>query len=211
VPLSDLAIASLGHLGQIAEASLSGVDRPRMGNDLFGAFGRDFVTADGTRLMVVAITPRQWSGLLEVLGLTTEVEALEAKLGVAFGRDEAARFLHRDRLAPLVATAMAARPANELTAAFEARGVTWGPYQPLSVAVARDPYFNAANPVLTEIANPGGRSYLAPGAAATLPQDQRRPASPAPALGRDTEEVLSDVLGLAPAEIRRLRDEGLAA
>ena len=39
---------------------------------------------------------------------------------------------------------MAARPAAALTAAFEARGVTWGPYQSLSQAVAGDPYFNAA-------------------------------------------------------------------
>src|SRR5580658_4940729 len=40
VPLSDLAIASLGHLGQIAEVVTAGRDRPRMGNDLYGAFGR---------------------------------------------------------------------------------------------------------------------------------------------------------------------------
>jgi 2-methylfumaryl-CoA isomerase len=39
VPLSDVAIASLGHTGQIAEV-LTGGDRPRFGNDLFGAFGR---------------------------------------------------------------------------------------------------------------------------------------------------------------------------
>src|SRR5690606_33797120 len=41
VPLSDVAISTLGNLGQIAEVTLSGQDRPRVGNDLFGAFGRD--------------------------------------------------------------------------------------------------------------------------------------------------------------------------
>ena len=50
IPLSDLAIASLGHLGQIAETTLGDGDRPRMGNDLYGAFGRDFITADGRGL-----------------------------------------------------------------------------------------------------------------------------------------------------------------
>jgi hypothetical protein len=64
VPLSDLAASALSHLGQVAEV-LTGGDRPRMGNDLFGAFGRDFLTMDGARLIVVAITPRQWSGLVK--------------------------------------------------------------------------------------------------------------------------------------------------
>ncbi len=77
LPLSDVALASLGHLGQIGEVQLHGQDRPRLGNKLFGAFGLDFLTRDGKRVMVVAITPRQWSGLLQVLRLEAEVAALE--------------------------------------------------------------------------------------------------------------------------------------
>src|SRR5207249_1837800 len=38
LPLGDLAAATLGDLGQLAEVLLSGADRPRIGNDLFGAF-----------------------------------------------------------------------------------------------------------------------------------------------------------------------------
>lgn len=97
LPLSDVAIASLGHLGQIGEVQLSGQDRPRMGNELFGAFGRDFVTRDGQRLMVLAITPRQWTGLVAVLNLDETVVALEAELGVTFARDEGMRFQYRSR------------------------------------------------------------------------------------------------------------------
>ena len=47
VPLGDVAMATLGNLGQIAEVATSGADRPRFGNTLYGSFGRDFVTADG--------------------------------------------------------------------------------------------------------------------------------------------------------------------
>src|SRR5262249_1042026 len=54
IALSDVAVATLGHLGQVAEVVTRGVDRPKMGNVLYGAFGRDFQTADGHRLMVVA-------------------------------------------------------------------------------------------------------------------------------------------------------------
>ncbi len=69
VPLGDIAIATVGNLGQMAEVLIGGQDRPRVGNDLFGAFGRDFRTADGSSIMLVAITPRQWSGLLTSLGI----------------------------------------------------------------------------------------------------------------------------------------------
>jgi 2-methylfumaryl-CoA isomerase len=211
IPLSDLAIASLGHLGQIGEVVTTGRDRPRMGNDLYGAFGRDFVTADGRRLMVVAITPRQWTGLVTVLGLGEHVAALETELGVTFSGDEGARFEHRRRLAPLVGNAIAARAFAELTAAFEARGVTWGPYQGLRQAVDGDPYFNAANPLLSKIDHPSGWRYLTPGSAATLTGRERRAPVAAPALGRDTDEVLAEVLGLTDGEITGLHDRGLAA
>jgi 2-methylfumaryl-CoA isomerase len=211
IPLSDLAIASLGHLGQIGEVATTGRDRPRMGNDLYGAFGRDFVTADGRRLMIVAITPRQWSALVTVLGLGERVSGLETELGVTFARDEGARFEHRDRLLPMVESAIRDRAFAELTSAFEAQGVTWGPYQSLKQAVGEDPYFNAANPLLVEIDHPSGWRYLTPGPAATLPASERGAPVAAPPLGRDTDRVLAEVLGLTDGEIAGLHDRGVAA
>ena len=210
LPLSDVAIAAMGHLGMLADAELTGQDRPRLGNDLFGAFGRDFATADGERLMVVAITPRQWSGLIAILGIGAEVAAVEAELGVSFARDKGLRFEHRARLYPLFIAAMAARTAAELIPAFDDRGVCWGRYQNLSAAVGHDPALSAANPLLAAVGHPGGH-YLAPGAAATLPGDERGTPQPAPPLGRDTEQVLAEVLGLPAGEIARLHDAGLAA
>src|SRR5690606_19043401 len=96
VPLSDVAISTLGNLGQIAEVATTGADRPRVGNDLFGAFGRDFATADGRRIMLVAITARQWSGLVAALGIAGEIATLEGTHGVSFAKDEGLRFEHRD-------------------------------------------------------------------------------------------------------------------
>jgi 2-methylfumaryl-CoA isomerase len=209
LPLSDIALASLGHLGQIGEVQVNGQDRPRLGNELFGAFGRDFATRDGKRVMVVAITPRQWTGLLRVLGLDAAVASLEAELSASFARDEGARFVHRGRLAPLFEAAFARKDAAALAGAFDGAGVCWGPYQTLSEAVAADPYFSAANPVLANVVHPGGR-YLTPGAAATLPGEQRKASPPTAPLGRDTEEVLATVLGLSGGEIARLHDTGLA-
>ena len=209
LPLSDMAIASLGHLGQIAEVQLSGQDRPRMGNALFGAFGRDFATRDGKRLMVVAITPRQWSGLVAILGLEQDVAALEAELGVSFAADEGVRFQHRDRLYPLFTAAFARQDFADLTPAFESRGVCWGPYQTLHQALSEDANLSAENPMLSAVLHPGGR-YLTPGSAATLPDQPRGTPLRAPELGQDTEQVLADILGLSGGEIARLHDTGLA-
>ena len=55
--LKDVGLAMLGHLGMLAEVQVNGVDRPRYGNHLYGAFGCDFCTRDGERVMVVGLTP----------------------------------------------------------------------------------------------------------------------------------------------------------
>jgi len=208
VPLSDLAATSLSHIGQVAEV-LAGGDRPRLGNDLFGAFGRDFLCGDGARLIVVAITPRQWAGLVEVLHLAAPVAALEAELGVAFIRDEGARFTHRQRLFPLFEAAFARRTIADLQPLFDAGGVTWGRYQSLHEAVTSDARLFTENPQFQTIAHPSGLSYPAAGTAATLGGEPRGAVVAAPRLGQHTDEVLATVLGLDSGAIARLHDKGL--
>ena len=60
----DVAAATLGHLGMIADATLNTRDRGKAGNALYGAYGQDFVCADGKRVMVIGLTRRQWQGLM---------------------------------------------------------------------------------------------------------------------------------------------------
>ncbi|WP_309088368.1 CoA transferase [Phenylobacterium sp.] len=209
-PLSDIAAATMANLGFSAETRLQGHQRPRMGNDIFGAFGRDFTTRDGKTLMLLAITPKQWSKALDVLDLKAAVAALEAELGVSFAVDEGVRFTHRARLYPLFERAFASKTLAELAPAFDAGGVTWGTYQPLEAAL-EDPRLFKGNPVFQDIVQPSGLTYPAPGAAATIPQDERQPVTPAPKLGQHTDEVLAEVLGLPPSEIARLHDLGVVA
>jgi 2-methylfumaryl-CoA isomerase len=200
----------MANMGFTAETRLAGQQRPRMGNDVYGAFGRDFVTRDGQKLMILAITPKQWSKALEVLDLGAEIARLEAELGVSFAVDEGLRFSHRERLYPLFERAFAARTAGELAPAFEAGGVTWGAYQPLEAALD-DPRLYKDNPLFETVRHPSGLSYPAPGAMGTIPQDARGPVAPAPRLGQDTDQVLAEVLGLGEAEIARLHDAGVVA
>ena len=210
VPLSDLAATSLSHLGFAAEALLQG-DRGRLGNDLFGAFGRDFATADGQRIYLVAITPKQWRGLVAALGLGDAVAAVEVATGADFTADEGARFTHRGLLFPLFEAAMAAQKLVELGPRLDAAGVTWGPYQTLAEAVHGDARLFTANPQFQTIAHKSGLTYPAAGPAATLAGEPRGPVRPAPQLGADTDAVLTEVLGLASGAIGKLHDEGLVA
>ena len=210
VPLSDLAATSLSHLGFAAEAMLHG-DRGRLGNDLFGAFGRDFGTACGARIYLVAITPKQWRGLVAALGVREAVAGVEAATGTDFARDEGARFTHRAALFPLFEAAMAARTLAELGPALDAAGVTWGPYQTLGQAVRGDARLFTQNPQFQTIAHPSGLTYPAAGPAATLAGEARGAVRAAPKLGAHTDQVLSDVLGLDSGAIGRLHDQGLVA
>jgi 2-methylfumaryl-CoA isomerase len=208
--LSNIAAATMANLGFTAETMQTGRQRPKMGNDLFGAFGRDFTTQDGEKLMILAITPRQWAKAMEALGVGPQVAAVEAELGVSFATDESLRFIHRDRLNPIFERAFAAKPAAEITPAFDAGGVTWGAYQTLEAALD-DPRLYKDNPAFQDILHPSGLTYSAPGAPVMIPQDTRIDARPAPKLGEHTDEVLANVLGLSSGEIGRLHDAGTVA
>jgi 2-methylfumaryl-CoA isomerase len=211
IPLSDVAITSVANLGQVAEVMTTGSNRPRFGNDVFGAFGRDYLTKDGQRLMIMALTPRQWIGLVEVLAIGNEIAAIESRLGVSFATDEGLRFVHRAELTPLVENAVAGRHYDDLRTAFDAHDVCWGPYRSLLEAVYEDSGLVRDNAVFATIDNPSGHTYPVPGSAATLPRQRRGIPVRAPRLGEHTDEVLGEVLGLSSGAIGRLHDLGIVA
>jgi 2-methylfumaryl-CoA isomerase len=211
LPLSDVAFSTLARLGHVAEVASSGVDRPRLGNDLFGAFGRDFATAEGARVMVVGLTGRQWRALVDVLGIGPPIAALEALTGADFTRDEGDRFVHRAALGTIFAAAIAAMRLDELAPLLDRAGATWSVYRSVREALAQEPALSAANPVFAQVAHPSGLAYLTPGAAASWRGEARGPVPSAPRLGQHTDEILADMLGLPDHAIGRLRDAGLVA
>ena len=210
IPLSDVAMAALANTGQVAEVLHTG-DRPRCGNALFGAFGRDFATADGERVMVVAITRRQWTGLLKSLKLEQQIAQVEAAVGVSFASDEGQRFVHRHALFPLFEQAIGALALAQVRTTFDANAVCWSPYYTLQRGMKEDPRLSLASPVFNEIDHPSGLRYAAPGAAATFAGLKRGPVVRAPHLGEHTDEVLAQVLRLTPGRIGELHNAGLVA
>ena len=208
IPLSDIGVTSLANLGQIAEVLYTNENRARYGNEVYGAFGKDFVTADGKRLIVMAISPRQWSGLVKVLGIETDISAIEKQRNVSFDYDEGVRFEHRDVLYPLVTAKIVKWESAALKVALDEVGGCWGEYQTLRDAVD-DPALVKGNPIFTEMKNPSGFSYPTPGSVATLGGETRGVPKTAPQLGQNSEDVLADLLGMSSGEIASLIDSGI--
>lgn len=212
IPLSDVAIGTVANLGGLAEMHHAHEERPRLGNTVYGLFGRDFTTRDGVRTMIVVVTHRQWANLLAALGIAADVAAIEAARGTSFAADDGARYRHRDALMPLVEQAVAARDHAELARALDAGGIVHSAYRTMREA-AEDPRLVRDNPIFAPMpgaaANPSGADYPAAGAFATLPGDERLPPAPAPRNGADSEAVLAERLGLSSGAIARLIDAGI--
>jgi 2-methylfumaryl-CoA isomerase len=200
LPLYDVALAMTGNLGFLAEAQL-GHDRERIGNYLYGGFGRDFPLADGRRVMVVALTKRHFADLCEVTDLRDTVAELERLLGADFG-DDGDRYRHRETLAALVAPWFASRTLDEVTEALKGSAVLWAPYRRFS-EIDLD-----GNPLMGEIDQPGVGRLRAP--ASPLDTGDRGGPVPAPRLGEHTEDVLAG-LGLDAADVAALREKGAVA
>jgi 2-methylfumaryl-CoA isomerase len=210
ISLTDVAFAMVANLGYLAQAQLTHEDRAQIGNDLYGAFGRDFATRDGRRVMVVAISLKQWQSLADATGITPHLPSIEAALGVDL-RQEGDRFAARDAIAAFVAPFIARHDLDQLREIFDAAGVCWGPYQTFRQLVAEDPRCSAANPMFHKIDQPGVGRVLVPGSPLAFSAVERNTPAPAPRLGQHTEEVLAEILGLTGHEIGILHDKGIVA
>lgn len=209
IPLSDVAIGTVANLGGIAEVLHAGANRPRLGNAVYGLFGRDFVTRDGVRTMIVVVTHRQWANLLAALSLEEEVAVVEASRGVSFAKDDGLRFEHRDALYPLFEQAIGARDHAQLASVLDGAGIVHSAYRTMLDA-AQDPRLVGNNPMFSPFnANPSGFAYPAAGSFGTVPQLERGAPLPAPRNGQHSEEVLAGRLNLSSGEIARLIDSGI--
>ena len=189
--LSDVGLAVAGHLGLIGEAVLEDEPRGRFGNHVYGTLGRDFVTRDGRRVVVLALTPRQWRSLVEATGLSGEFRNLEARLGLYFN-NEGDRWRGRQEICELLQAWIAVRNLSSVASIFDAQNVMWGPYQTFKELVAGDPRASAANPLFADIDHPELGTYPTPGSPLRFGAAAAVPPKSAPKLGEHTEEVLRE-------------------
>jgi 2-methylfumaryl-CoA isomerase len=199
--LKDVAAGVMGHLGIVGEVLINGVDRARVGNQLYGAYGQDFVCADGQRVMVIGLTDRQWRGLVKVTGVDlSHLGDLSA---------EGARWHAQGGITTALRPWFAARPVAVIAPLFDAAGLTWSLYRSFAQAVRQDADLSVDNPMFSQVHQPGIGVYPTPGSPVASSAFDRMTPQPAPRLGQHSEAVLADVLGMASGQIARLVDRGV--
>ena len=208
--LSDVALAAVAALGHVAEAQINGTERGRFGNDLYGAYGAEFTTADGARVYVAGISPKQWSSLLEATESTAAVSAIAEAKGLDFG-NEGDRFEARAEVSAAIRPWIASRTVAEVAARFDELGVCWGRYQTFKQLVDDDPRCSVDGGLFQEVDQPQIGTYLSPGSPLAFDGALAVEPTPAPRLGKHTDEILADDLGLTTAEIGSLRANGTVA
>ena len=208
--LKDVAVATASNLGNIAEVAVNDADRQKAGNYLYGAFGRDFLSRDGVRVMIVGLTPRQWQGIVKAMQIAEQVDRLGEDSGADFSK-EGERFQHREALAAIVEPWFAAHDYEQICDVFDQHAVCFGPYRSFREMVEEDDDCSANNPMMDLIQQPGIGEYLASGSPLRFGGTDNLRASPAPVLGQHTEEILKDDLRLGDAEVGRLLAENIVA
>lgn len=211
VPLGDVAIGTMANSGTMAEMLYRGSNRERLGNAIWGAFGRDFQAKDGARFMIAALTPKQWAGLVAAFDVAGPIAELEAELGVDFNAGDRPRFENRYRLCEVFEEAAAQHDYAYLAERMAANGCTFERYRSHHEA-SLDPVLVTDNPLFgPSPANPSGLEYPATRSFANLPAHEAGDPCPAPFLGQHSEEVLADKLGLSSGAIAKLIDAGTVA
>jgi 2-methylfumaryl-CoA isomerase len=138
------------------------------------------------------------------------VAALEQSQALDF-KKEGDRYQARQLLKELFALWFSQHDFAAVSAALEAAGVCWGPYQTIQQMVDDDPDCSADNPLFDRVEQPGIGQYLMPSNPIYFDGVARDPVRPAPLLGQHTDEILADTLGLSSGEIASLHDAGIVA
>ena len=208
--LADVALASIGHLGLVGEVHINDEERGRWGNHLYGAFGRDFVTSDNERIMLIAASIKQWNGLVQASGLQKEIGELEEQMNLDFSR-EGERFVAIEELCALFEPWVAKLCLSELSPLLDAHGICWEKYQTIGNLVRNDPDCSPDNPIFETIEQVGIGEYPVASNAAKFSSVERGAPVRAPEVGEHTDEILSTILNLDSSVIGKLHDEGIVA
>ena len=135
--LADVALATMGHLGYLAEAEVNKEARKPFGNHVFGSFGHDFTCKDGKRVMIVGVSSNQWKAILRVTETQIQVTELEASLDLNFS-NEGDRFKAREKLKGLFQPWFGQRDSSTVHEELDQASVCWGPYQTIQQLVQTD-------------------------------------------------------------------------
>ncbi|MYV97773.1 CoA transferase [Streptomyces sp. SID3343] len=187
VALDEVALATAGNLGYLAEAQVTTHDRGKSGNDVFGTYGRDFETADGERVMVVVLTKRHWAKLLAATGLTAAFDGLSNALGIDFS-GESQRYEHRELISTLLARWFAATPFAEVARLLDEHRILWERYRSFAELGRHGGAELRKRDLFAVVDQPGVGPHLAPKSPIVV-DGVRLPPLPSPTVGQHNAEL----------------------
>jgi len=208
--LADTAYHLTGSLGYVGDVQINGKTRPRIGNDMYGTFGRDFDTSDGRQIMLVVVTRRHVRAIGEVTGLTERFKQLEVKHDVDLDL-EADRWKVRSQFNEMVGAWFSGQTLASAGEALTKAGILWGPFRTYEQMIEEDPYVSTDNPLFEEVDQPGIGQLLTPGSPLDFAALPRTRVARGPQLGEHSDEILGTILGMSDGEIGRLHDFGVIA
>lgn len=206
--LSDVAMATVCNLGYLADAQVNGTDRAADGNFVYGAYGDAFTTSDARRVMVVAITQRQWQALARTSGIEAALGAAAQALGYHLD-SEAGRYEARALISAFLRPWFQRHTLEQAGAALDAGSVLWGPYRTVRQMLAEDPHCSETNPMFAMTDHPGVGRFLTARSPLAFSESPVAPPLVAPRLGQDTAEVLRRTLGWDEARLAQAAQAGV--
>ena len=127
----DATRTVVDYLAFLAEAEPATSHDARTGYGWRGGFARDFATADGQRVMVAALTGRQFADLAKATRLAAAFSFLERVLRADFST-RGDLYTYRGAIAVLLAAWIARHTVADLAAAFAGTSVPWAPLHNLT-------------------------------------------------------------------------------
>ena len=210
IALKDVASAAIGHLGMIADTTLNTDDRTKAGNSLYGAYGKDFLCADGNRVMIIGLTSRQWAGIVKATDTAEQFKQLEMQNNINL-QDESIRWKWRHAITEIIEPWFKTRKVEDFASDFDNMGLTWSVFRSVREALNFDPDLTEDNPLFKKILQPDAGEFLVPKHPANFSKVENSDPTAAPILGEHTEEILGDVLNLSDIEVSNLFDNGVVA
>jgi formyl-CoA transferase len=175
------------------------IPNPRLGNESPFAFPANVYVCQDGYLRLAVVLDSHWRVLVRLIGRPDLADDPEYATLTK-------RMNHRQEVNALITAWCASRSVDEALGIFVEAGLAAAPIKTYEQA-ARDPQVLARD-MLQETLHPNGSSIPITGPAAKFSRTPTRVRSGAPAVGAHDEEILRG-LGLTPAEIERLRENGV--
>jgi len=199
IAMVDCQVSMLNYMATMH--FLSGENPYPIGNAHFVHVPYDtFRCADGF-IVIAVITDNFWRNLKQVLDCP-ELERPE------YDR-RAGRWADRDHINARINAVLGTNSCAHWLQRLEAQHIPCAPVNNFEQALS-DPQVLHRNMVV-ELRHPAGGSTRGPGNPVKLSRTSEDSFTPAPLLGSDTVGVLTELLGMSPAEIDAYRSEGVIA